>query len=61
MALWEGKVKDGVHVLSKELDEKVAMLHLKHLGIKLTKMTDEQSEYTGIPKEGPFKTKNYRY
>ena len=61
IALWEGKVKDGVHVLSKELDEKVAMLHLNHLGIKLTKMTDEQSEYTGIPKEGPFKTKNYRY
>ena len=61
IALWEGKVKDGVHVLSKELDEKVAMLHLDHLGVKLTKMSDEQSEYTGIPKEGPFKTKNYRY
>ena len=61
ISLWEGKIDKGVHVLSKELDEKVAMLHLNHLGIKLTKMSDEQSEYTGVPKKGPFKTKNYRY
>ena len=61
IALWEGQVEQGVHILPKELDEKVAMLHLDHLGVKLTKMTDEQSEYTGIPKKGPFKTKNYRY
>ena len=61
IALWEGKVDQGVHILPKELDEKVAILHLNHLGVKLTKMTDDQSEYTGIPKEGPFKTKNYRY
>ena len=61
IALWEGKVENGVHVLPKELDEKVARLHLNHLGVKLTKMTDEQSDYVGISKEGPFKTKNYRY
>ncbi len=61
IALWQEKVEDGVHVLPKELDEKVAMLHLEHLGAKLTKMTDEQSEYVGISKKGPFKTKNYRY
>ena len=61
IALWEGKVESGVHVLSKELDEQVAQLHLDHLGAKLTKMTDEQSDYVGISKKGPFKTKNYRY
>jgi len=61
LALWEGKVENGVHVLPKELDEKVARLHLKHLGAKLTEMTDDQSDYVGISKEGPFKTKNYRY
>ena len=56
-----GSIDDTSDVLSKELDEKVAMLHLDHLGVKLTKMSDDQSEYTGIPKKGPFKTKNYRY
>ena len=61
IALWDGKVEDGVHVLPKELDEKVARLHLNHLGVKLTEMTDDQSDYVGISKEGPFKTKNYRY
>ena len=47
--------------IPKELDEQVAMLHLDHLDAKLTKMTDDQSEYTGISKKGPFKSKNYRY
>ncbi len=61
IALWEDKIDKGVHVLPKELDEKVAMLHLDHLDAKLTKMTDDQSEYTGISKKGPFKSKNYRY
>ena len=61
IALWEGDVKEGVHILPKELDEKVATLHLNHLGVKLTKMTDDQSDYTGIPKKGPFKNKDYRY
>ena len=61
ISIWEGKVKAGVHILPKDLDEKVAMLHLDHLGVKLTKMTDDQSDYTGIPKKGPFKHKDYRY
>ena len=61
IALWNGEVNEGVHILPRHLDEKVAMLHLDHLGVKLTKMTDDQSNYTGIPKKGPFKNKNYRY
>ena len=61
IVLWEGNVDKGVHILPKKLDEKVAMLHLNHLGVKLTKMTDDQSDYTGIPKQGPFKNKDYRY
>ena len=61
ITLWEGNVDKGVHILPKDLDEKVATLHLNHLGVKLTKMTDDQSNYTGIPKEGPFKNKDYRY
>ena len=61
ISLWNGDAKSGVNVLPKELDEKVALLHLDHLGAKLTKMTDDQSKYIGISKKGPFKTKNYRY
>ena len=61
IALWKGEISDGVHVLSKELDEEVARLHLNHLDVKLTEMTDEQSDYTGIKKNGPFKSKDYRY
>jgi adenosylhomocysteinase len=61
MSLWKEELDKGVHVLSKELDEQVAILHLDHLGAKLTKMSDEQSDYTGISKKGPFKNKNYRY
>ncbi len=44
-----------------QLDEEVAALHLEHLGVKLTKLTDHQAEYLGIPKEGPFKADFYRY
>jgi len=61
MALWKGEVQDGVHVLSKELDEEVARLHLAHVGAELTEMTDEQEEYIGTPKKGPFKPDGYRY
>lgn len=50
-----------VYILSKKLDEEVARLHLKHLDAKLTKMTEEQSEYLNVPIEGPFKPENYRY
>lgn len=51
----------GVHQLPKELDEKVAALHLEQIGVHLTKLSDEQSEYLGIPKDGPFKPDHYRY
>ncbi len=51
----------GVYVLPKILDEKVARLHLDQLGVKLTKLTKEQSEYLSVPQEGPFKPKPYRY
>ncbi len=51
----------GVHVLPKKLDEKVAALHLGKLGVELTKLTDEQSKYLGVSKEGPFKPEHYRY
>jgi adenosylhomocysteinase len=51
----------GVHVLPKKLDEKVAALHLDALGVKLTKLTDEQAEYLGVEPSGPFKPAHYRY
>ncbi len=61
IALWEGNVEEGVQVLPPELDEEVARLHLDHLGVNLTEMTDKQSEYIDIPKKGPFKPDGYRY
>jgi adenosylhomocysteinase len=51
----------GVHVLPKLLDEKVARLHLDHLGVKLTELTKNQSDYIGIPQKGPYKPEHYRY
>jgi len=51
----------GVYVLPKHLDEKVASLHLDSLGAKLTRLTDEQSEYLGVQPSGPFKAERYRY
>jgi len=59
--LWENKYKIGVYRLSKSLDEEVARLHLEQLGVKLTRLTKEQSEYIGIPEEGPYKPDHYRY
>jgi adenosylhomocysteinase len=59
--LWQNKYKVGVYRLPKKLDEEVARLHLEQLGVKLTVMTDEQSQYLGIPKEGPYKPDHYRY
>ena len=53
--------KNEVYVLPKHLDEKVAALHLDKLGVKLTKLTDKQSAYIGVPKQGPFKPDHYRY
>jgi adenosylhomocysteinase len=51
----------GVYILPKRLDEKVAALHLDALGVKLTKLTDEQAEYLGVNPSGPFKADHYRY
>jgi adenosylhomocysteinase len=73
MALWENatKGKDSmtgmsfstgqVYVLPKKLDEKVARLHLKKVGVKLTTLTKAQADYLGVPVEGPFKPDHYRY
>merc|ERR1712106_124081 len=51
----------GVHMLPKKLDEEVAVSHLAALDIKLTKLSQDQSEYLGLPVEGPFKPDHYRY
>jgi len=61
--LWtkKGEYKLGVYVLPKKLDEEVAAAHLDHLDVKLTKLTDEQAGYLGVPKEGPYKPDHYRY
>src|SRR5882724_4644070 len=73
MALWENATqgKDEttgmsfasgqVYVLPKKLDEKVARLHLKKVGVKLTTLTKTQADYLGIPVDGPFKPDHYRY
>ena len=50
-----------VYTLPKKLDEKVARLHLEKIGVKLTKLRDDQSNYIGVPKDGPFKSDHYRY
>jgi adenosylhomocysteinase len=61
--LWtnQGKYQKKVYVLPKSLDEKVARLHLDKIGVKLTKLSDKQSSYIGIPVSGPYKTDQYRY
>ena len=61
--LWKNSknYENKVYVLPKHLDEKVAALHLKKVGAKLTELTDKQSEYIGVSKKGPFKEDTYRY
>ncbi|MAM91712.1 MAG: adenosylhomocysteinase [Opitutaceae bacterium] len=61
--LWKNKetYKPGVYLLSKALDEEVARLHLEKIGVKLTKLTQEQADYIGVKVEGPFKPAHYRY
>ena len=61
IGLWNGDFDEGVHVLPKDLDEEVARLHLNHLDVKLTKLTDKQADYIDVDKKGPFKGKDYRY
>jgi adenosylhomocysteinase len=53
--------ENRVYVLPKILDEKVARLHLKKIGINLTELTPEQSAYIDVPVEGPYKSDHYRY
>ena len=61
--LWNNSknYENKVYVLPKHLDEKVASLHLKKVGAKLTELTDKQAEYIGVSKQGPFKDNTYRY
>ena len=61
--LWtkQGEYPVGVYTLPKHLDEKVAALHLAKIGVKLTKLTDQQATYLGLPAQGPYKPEHYRY
>ncbi|ARM31954.1 adenosylhomocysteinase [Prosthecochloris sp. HL-130-GSB] len=59
--LWTKEYATNVYRLPKELDEEVARLHLGQLGVKLTKLTNEQADYIGVPVEGPYKPEHYRY
>src|SRR5215213_5453142 len=61
--LWNNheNYSNDVYLLPKKLDEEVARLHLEHLGVKLTKLTQKQSDYLGFPVNGPFKRDHYRY
>ena len=56
-----GKYEKKVYTLPKQLDEKVARLHLDKLGVKLTRLSPEQAEYIGVPVNGPYKAEHYRY
>lgn len=61
--LWKNhdKYQNKVYILPKELDEKVAVLHLEKLGAKLTKLSEKQANYLNVEIAGPFKTDNYKY
>ncbi|MFM2123969.1 MAG: hypothetical protein RL328_420, partial [Acidobacteriota bacterium] len=61
--LWANKdvYKVGVYTLPKKLDEEVARLHLEKIGVKLTKLSQKQADYLGVPVEGPYKPDHYRY
>ncbi len=61
--LWKNRdsYERKVYVLPKKLDEEVARLHLEKIGVKLTKLTEKQADYIGVPVEGPFKAEHYRY
>jgi adenosylhomocysteinase len=61
--LWKNadQYEDKVYILPKNLDEKVAALHLQQLGVSLTRLTEEQARYINVPVEGPYKADYYRY
>ena len=56
-----GKYDRKVYTLPKQLDEKVARLHLDKIGAKLSKLRPDQAAYIGVPEQGPFKSEHYRY
>ena len=61
--LWKysEKYENKVYMLPKHLDEKVALLHLEHLGVELDNLSKDQANYIGVTTEGPFKPEYYRY
>jgi adenosylhomocysteinase len=61
--LWQnaGKYERKVYTLPKALDEQVARLHLDKLGVRLTRLSDKQAQYIGVPLQGPYKPEGYRY
>jgi adenosylhomocysteinase len=61
--LWKNRdsYKPGVYRLPKHLDEEVARLHLERIGVKLTRLTEKQAKYLGVPVDGPYKPEHYRY
>ena len=61
--LWKHseKYENKVYMLPKHLDEKVALLHLEHLGVELDNLSKDQANYIGVTVEGPFKPEYYRY
>ncbi len=61
LELWQKSFEVGVYLLSKELDEEVARLHLGSLGVELTELTEQQADYIGVSAQGPFKPDYYRY
>jgi adenosylhomocysteinase len=56
-----GEYEKKVYMLPKKLDEQVAMLHLDHLGVQLTKLSESQASYIGVSVDGPYKPEHYRY
>jgi adenosylhomocysteinase len=63
LELWQNadKYENAVYMLPKHLDEKVARLHLKHVGVELDELTQDQADYIGVKVDGPFKPEYYRY
>ena len=61
--LWQNheKYENRVYILPKHLDERVARLHLDRIGAKITQLTDEQADYIGVSRDGPYKSDHYRY
>ncbi len=61
LELWQNDLENKVYRLPKKLDEEVARLHIDKLGVRLTKLTQKQADYIGVPVEGPYKPEHYRY